>query len=109
MESEVAWASGLIEGEGCFTLVKNDKARLGKTAKIVVQMNDLDILQRLYSIFNVGKIYSRPARSNSKASWSWTVYRADDVKYVIIKTLPYLGKRRAEKANELLEWINAVK
>lgn len=102
----VAWAAGLIEGEGCLCVVRNSKAKNGKTAKLVVQMNDLDVLQRLQEVFKVGSIYYRPARKTSKESWAWTVYKAADVKYIITAIYDYLGARRKQKATELLEWIN---
>jgi hypothetical protein len=105
-ESEIAWAAGVLEGEGCFTLVRNSKAKGGRSAKIVLQMNDLDVIQEVCTVFNfVGKIYRRPPRKTSKESWAWTVYKASDVAYVISEVLPWLGKRRTEKANELLDWI----
>lgn len=104
MDNRVAWAAGLIEGEGCFSLVKNYKAKGGKSGKLCVQMNDLDILERLQSIFNCGKIYYRKPRGNSKESWMWTVYRRDDLVRVATSVLPLLGKRRTEKVKEVLEY-----
>lgn len=94
-----------MEGEACFTLVKNYKAKDGKTAKIVVQMNDLDVLENLKSVFDVGQIYYRKPRNNSKESWSWTVYKAADVSSVIHSVYDDLGVRRQQKAKELLDWI----
>lgn len=108
MSDQVAWAAGVIEGEGCFALVKNYKARLGKTAKITVQMNDLDIIERLQSIFEAGRIYYRPPRKTSKESWVWTVYKAADVLKIIKEVQPWLGSRRNNKAKELVDWITSV-
>lgn len=107
MGFETAWAAGLIEGEGTFALVKNSKAKHGKSAKIVVQMNDLDVLERLHNVFGLGRIYYRPPRGNSKESWAWTVYKATEVKDILGTLLPYLGNRRTAKANEVIDWIEA--
>lgn len=107
VESNLAWATGVLEGEGCFTLVKNSKAKGGQSAKIVLQMNDLDIVERVRAAFNnKGAVYQRPPRGNSKESWQWNVYKAADVKEIIYQILPLLGKRRTEKVYELLNWIN---
>ncbi len=106
MESEqIAWAAGLIEGEGCFCIVRNSKAKGKQSSKILVQMNDLDVLERLQSLFQVGKVYHRPPRGNSRESWCWTVYRADDILLVIEAVFPWLGIRRKQKATEVKNWI----
>lgn len=107
-DPEIAWAAGVLEGEGCFTLVRNSKAKGGRSAKIVLQMNDLDVITNVRKVFDLkGKIYRRPPRGNSKESWTWTVYRASDVKEILWYVLPWLGKRRKEKAKELLDWIES--
>lgn len=107
MESnQVAWAAGVIEGEGCFTIVKNSKAKNGMSAKFVLQMNDKDIVDRLFGLFGLGKVYHRPSRGSSKESWAWTIYKVSELEKLIKLVLPWLGQRRASKANEILEWIH---
>lgn len=105
MDHNIAWAAGLIEGEGCFTIVKNSKAKKKASAKLVVQMNDKDVLDRLYSVFNVGKIYYRPPRNTSKESWSWTVYKSSDLTLVADQIYPLMGTRRQRKIDEIKEFL----
>jgi hypothetical protein len=105
VEHKYAYAAGLLEGEGCFTLVKNYKAKRGMTPKLVVQMNDLDVLQTLACIYQCGRIYYRPPRKNSKESWSWTVYKASDLLRIIELFKPFAGQRRLKKLEEILAWM----
>jgi len=106
-ETQIAWAAGILEGEGCFTLVRNTKAKGGRSAKVVLQMNDLDVIEKVQSVFEgKGKVYRRPPKGSSKESWSWQVYRAADVKEITLSVLPWLCKRRTEKAHQILNWID---
>lgn len=91
-----AWAAGILEGEGCFCVVE------GKYPKIVVQMNDQDIILRLQEVFKCGAIYRRPPRGTSKESWQWNVYRKKEVLTIIEQTKEWYGKRRSSKIKEFM-------
>lgn len=94
-EVTIAWAAGLIEGEGCFIIDR-------KNIAIVVAMTDKDIIDRLHSALG-GYTYecTLPDIPNRKRIWRWKVHGR--MAYSIIKQiLPYLKERRTGRANQLL-------
>lgn len=90
-EIDIAWASGLIEGEGSFTI-----GPTSQYIKISVNMTDYDVLERLNRIFP-GKIYkTRKRRDHHKDSWVWVG------KHTYLSLLiPQLCSRRRAKIAEL--------
>jgi|SRR5687768_327672 len=92
---DIAWASGLIEGEGCFQITKQSQLT------ITVGSVDFDIIQRLYHIFKMGHITHRTLMS-SKELYVWKVTKNKHVKEVLHLILPFMGKRRSSKIDELL-------
>lgn len=95
-EIEIAWAAGLLEGEGCFRL-KTGTNR----PTIQVQMTDLDVLERLQSLFG-GSIREMSKRKEHwKDCWVWYLdgkNAADTMKLV----LPHMMSRRSEKIKSVL-------
>lgn len=96
LDTEIAWAAGLLEGEGSFFTKTN-----GHSPVMSCAMTDLDILQRVQKILG-GTISNYTLRkSHWKKSWVWRVSgdtAADGMKTI----LPYMGERRASKINEVL-------
>ena len=107
-ELDIAWAAGILEGEGCFGFYKV-KNHSYKQILIRCKMTDNDIILRLQSIFG-GYIRPRkPKKETNKPLWEWSLYKQADVAVVILKILPYLGVRRSAKAKELLAYIDSRK
>jgi len=106
-ELDVAWAAGILEGEGCFSIY------ISKTRKklmIRCKMTDEDIILRLKDVFSLGAIYViHPKNTKHRISWEWHVGKHSSMEEVINKVLPYLGKRRSSKAKELLAYIDSRK
>lgn len=109
-DSEVvyAWAAGILEGEGCFSIHRRkDRSNTLNTA-IHCEMTDEDIIRRLHAVFKVGTVNVRRNMSGRKdtrarkATWIWSAQKKSDVLEVILRVLPYLGERRAAKAKELM-------
>lgn len=92
---EIAWAAGILEGEGCFSNLK------GIAIRIQVGSVDKDIIDRLISIFKVGFISERELISKKKF-YIWIVSKNKDVKEVLHTILPFMGIRRTKKIEELL-------
>lgn len=111
---EIAWAAGVFEGEGCFILVKRKGREIQRGARITLGSTDLDVLQKFADIMGVGKIspprqnYSEITGRPHKLIWYWNVSSAPDVIVVINLLRPWLGKRRRERAEELLPAAWAV-
>lgn len=95
---EIAWAAGLIEGEGCFTLHSK------RHPYFLLDMCDLDVLEKFNKIFpqtNLRGPYVDIKRPDHK-----TRYRVDAFGPKCIEIMdavyPYMGSRRKDKINALL-------
>jgi len=100
-KSDLTWAAGLLEGEGCFY---TQHARRYPAVKC--NMTDRDVVVRLYRLFGVGHlqyIHTPFMRARGwKVQWSWQVQAQADARRVMRLVLPYMGKRRTAKIKELL-------
>lgn len=96
-ELEIAWFSGLFEGEGSFHIVH------GVPRGLQISMTDEDILLRVKSIF--GGNLSRATRKNTpehwKDAWRWSLSLGATMD-LIPKMMPFLGERRTARAEEFL-------
>lgn len=97
-EIDIAWAAGLLEGEGSFTFKGS-----GRTAvRVHCQMTDRDILERLQGIFG-GQIYEVAKRKNHwKDCWVWILTKEEESVRCVEMILPHMGFRRSQKIEELL-------
>ena len=110
-EINYAWAAGILEGEGCFSIHRRkDRSNTLNTA-IHCEMADEDTVRRLHKIFGVGSVNlrtntsGRVDRRKRKPTWIWSAQSKTDAIEVILRVLPYLGERRMAKAKELLSSI----
>ena len=102
---ETAWLAGLFEGEGCISQDKRKPA----TFRLIIQMTDLDIIQRIHSITGVGK-YAIQKQKNPKwkTLYRWSCGKREEVQAILSALLPYLGERRAYKALNTLDSIELL-
>lgn len=101
LEADAAWVAGLLEGEGCFTLVRPE----GKSGRITVTccMTDKDVIEKLREIVGCGHIYDRkPQKESWKPAWQWVVATRAEVVQLITELRPYMGRRRTERIDELI-------
>lgn len=106
-EINLAWAAGIIDGEGCIGIVRDDRKALNEKngwnlspiykLRISVGMSHLETIEKLYEIFGDGRIngqkcYKRPGH---KQVYYWTV-NADAAWKVIEKVKPYLVTKRVQ-------------
>ena len=96
----IAWVAGLIEGEGNFNL-RESKLSM----RIRVRMTDLDVLQKAYNLFKIGKIYGPYYRKNPKhkTAWEWSINRHNQVVELCRVIAPYLLSRRLQQMNNMLK------
>lgn len=101
--SEIAWAAGLFEGEGCFTVsTSNGKYR---QARVKLRSTDEDVVRRFHQAIGLGTVRedSYFKRSNGyKTQWEWYA-RSAEVVQVIDMLLPWMCSRRRERALEVRE------
>ena len=99
---DLAWAAGLFEGEGCFTLSGRG------TARAILNMTDEDVVRRFAQIVRVGGIRGkRVIRPQHKPQWEWTVQNHEGVQALIAVLWPWLGQRRRSRAVEVLRLTHA--
>ena len=112
MKTEVAyaWAAGILEGEGCFSIHKR-KNRPTPTSAIHCEMTDEDVIRRLHSVFDVGTVVVRENTTGRKdgrirkVSYIWSVQNKKGIVEVLLRVMPYLGERRLAKAKEMFAQI----
>lgn len=104
LPTDIAWLAGLLEGEGSFMVWKNHKPK--KTyfyPTISVNMTDKDIIDRVANLFGTQSyVFKKAYGVSKKPSWRAMVRGKNAVAWMKL-LLPYMGERRAEKINEILE------
>lgn len=95
-QSNVAWAAGLFEGEGCLTI-----RGPWKSAALSLSSTDLDVLERFREVVGEGSIIGPDVRGSNKPIWRWHVQGAAEVLVVIRLLEPYFGERRKARAEEV--------
>lgn len=99
-EVDLAWAAGLIEGEGCFTLHK------GKSLHpyLLLDSTDADVIEKLHSIFPFGNKRGpyRSKKLNHKDRYRFDAY-GPKARNIMINIYPYMCSRRKLKINEIME------
>ncbi len=94
-----AYCAGLIDGEGCISIVKGI-SRLSRrpsteySLRVFVSMNSLECIKKLQGIFG-GGLYMRERENTNFQSFNWTV-TSNTALEVLKKTLPYLHEKKQQ-------------
>ncbi|MCR4339224.1 MAG: hypothetical protein NUW01_04970 [Gemmatimonadaceae bacterium] len=106
-EAEIAWAAGLFEGEGCFSVWTGAHGRSYVRAQL--GMKDGDVVERFAALAGAGKVRKRrTAHERWSPIFEWSTADSEAVRSLIVLLLPWLGERRAAKAREALEVLSHV-
>lgn len=94
----IAWLSGLIEGEGCF------QVKTGSSINIIIQMTDKDVLDRAGYIAGCGKVVGpyKTIKSHHKPCWRWKVSNSEHAYALLVAIYPFMASRRSVKIRELV-------
>lgn len=106
-KTDLAWAAGLLEGEGCFTR----KCLAGTARNITVQchMTDLDVLQKLKRVLGVGTI-NGPYGNGEGNKPRWMFRTSGPEAYVVMtRVLPFMCSRRRKRIRGLMKAFESVK
>jgi hypothetical protein len=102
---ELAWAGGLFEGEGCFSLnVQRKKAR----CVALLSSTDKECIERFVRSVGLGRVlgpyvHSRAAsKPKYKQHWNWSISGFEDVQALLAMLWPWLSERRKTRAVEVL-------
>lgn len=105
-DAKIAWAAGLIEGEGCFwSWSLREGNHVYRYPKMQVNSTDEDVLQRLRSILG-GELsgpYAKdtPDHPRRKMQWQWSVNRMAEFDRIAELIRPWLCERRMSKLDEV--------
>ncbi len=103
-ETDLAWAAGFLDGEGCFSLSKMKSATHPSQRKlgISVAQKHLSPLHRLTEVLECGKSGTQGANY-----YQWRIQSAPGIKKVVPQVYPYLVMKKRE-AQILLEFASTV-
>ena len=112
---KLAWASGILEGEGCFSIHhrKHKSGNIHPSFAIHCEMTDEDVIIYLQDIFKVGTICHRSNDNRKdncvrKVSWIWSVQKQKDILEVLILIKPWMFERRTNKIEEMIKLLEVI-
>ncbi len=101
-KTDIAWAAGLLEGEGYFRVRKNEIA-------VMCHMTDFDVLESLKEKIG-GTIhgpYKRPG--NRKDSARWALSNKFQVYAFIVAIYQFMGTRRKQRIREMIRYFHNMR
>lgn len=110
---ELAWAAGLIDGEGCITITKDKPRGQVKSPQykpyLIVTNTYRPVMERLQSMFGVGSIQEQkyPVSDQWKSGLTW-VCCSKQARSVVEAVRPYLFIK-VRDADILLEFFGVAK
>lgn len=110
----VAWAAGIIEGEGCILSALRSQPASQSQGKYIairvrVVMTDRDVVERLRDIFGIGRVfpYRNTQGLGTKQLFRWDASSRKDVTAVCDAIYPWMGVRRRAQINRLRALLEA--
>ena len=101
--NRLAWAAGVIEGEGCVANYRRGSGT-GRSRWLTVTMTDEDVIDRLHMMFGVGVRYTRASQNPAWATqYEWRVNQWTELCSILEQVLPLLGDRRSAAVRTLFE------
>jgi hypothetical protein len=100
--TEIAWAAGLFEGEGCIVTDKKTGYH-----RLILTMTDKDVVEKFAKIVGIERVVplQRAPDPTRKPAWTWRTGKRVEVRRILATFLPYLGNRRGYKALNALDDI----
>src|SRR4051812_4937534 len=99
----IAWLSGLMEGEGCFSY-RTDSNTGKRYFTIRLQMTDFDVVRRAFAVAGMGSINGPYfPEAPRKPVLMWSIANEGHAVALVAAMWPWLGERRRERAAELIE------
>jgi hypothetical protein len=99
--TDLAWAAGLFEGEGCITVGYRGKEYRYTLGQLTLSMKDEDVVRHFAEVIGFGKVYL--GGKSNEGMWRWAVTRFEHVQAIVAMFWPWLGSRRRARAREVLE------
>jgi len=106
-EVDLAYAAGILDGEGSICLTKN-RARRWPSPQVAVASNDRELLEWLRAQFGGSISIKQPRRSTHQISYDWKLTDQNALRFLQL-VRPYLRiERKIARANLLLEGYLSV-
>lgn len=105
--ADLAYAAGLIEGEGSFRCINRKPARPLKSGRapemaIQISMTDREPLEKIQKILG-GRTYGPYHNGVRKSSYYWALQERGTISQVAAALLPHLSPRRQRQAQKLID------
>lgn len=101
---EIAWVTGLFDGEGCISAKTMNSG--SDYTRLQLVMADEDLVRRAQAVFGLGTVIG-PFYPNGNPQWQpvwrWSVTGQFDVLAVLVAMWPWLGLRRQQRARQAIE------
>lgn len=102
---ELAWAAGLFEGEGSFSLTKENYPK----PRAALTMSDEDSVRRFHRAVGVGSVGNpRLPAGGTKEVWTWYASKFEEFQAVVLFLWFGLGQRRRARAVAVLQGVRYV-
>ena len=107
---ELAWAAGLFEGEGCFSMSSRGLGN-AKRPSVYIGSTDKDVIDRFHAIVGRGKrsFEFRKGQGSKKSFYIWRSGAFETFQFIICLFWNWLGIRRRNRAKEILSLVRLVK
>lgn len=114
LETDIAWAAGLFEGEGC---IHADPYFLGDGTPryrfvLSLGMTDQDVVEKFAAVVGYGRVRAQRRTDCVQEHWKqqyiWEIGSREHCLRIIGMFLPYLGRRRLQKVAEILPLMDSV-
>jgi hypothetical protein len=108
---DTAWLAGLFEGEGSFIINSTPSNSLEKTHEdsapfsisFVLTMADEDVVEKAGNMLGLGVTKPKRLTSTNKQTYRISSERRNLVKYFCESVYPFMGERRKEQIDKVLE------
>ena len=103
--TEIAWAAGFFDGEGCSSSRANGRGSRNHPS-LHVSQNNRDTLERFQAaVGGVGAIYER----NNGRHFDWQAQTKESTKKAMEALWPYLGQHKKNQyMNAMLDYLDVV-
>lgn len=112
----VAWAAGILEGEGCFSLHYRTLPSGNTHANLAIhcEMTDEDVILKLREVLGKGNICHRTNNNRTdgcarKESWILSIQKQQEVYDTLLLIKPFMFSRRIERISTMLQVLEEDK
>ena len=103
--TDIVWAAGLFEGEGCITT----NHKVPNSRIIIIGMTDQDVMERFVDVMGYGRLlgpYQYVKCKNNKPYWSWQMSKRSEVLRILKMFLPHNCKNLPVSLNPKIGFCN---